>query len=454
MTKTLKQRAVRSGSWVIFGHIFSQCLRLGSNLILTRLLVPEMFGVMAIVAVIMAGLAMFSDVGLLQNIVQSKRGEDVDYVNTAWTIQILRGFFIFLAALIGSVVLYCLGEAGYLSVDTVYGNPELPLLLAVVSVRSIISGFNSIHILLLNRKLMLGKLTVIELLSQIIGLLVMLVWAWYKADIWALVAGGLTSSIVKMIFTHTFNLGKTCSFRWEKEAAYEILHFGKWIFLGSILGFLLSQGDRLLIGLWVSPEVMGIYSIAFFLAMALKDLMKKVISSVFYPMLSEVARDNPNQLKETYYKIRAKVDMITMFSAGIMASMGRPIIELLYDDRYIEAGWMLEVLSFSIVFVGYSIAGVCLMAKGNVKSTVWLIFTATAFLYISLPVAYAFYGLYGAVVMTSLNYIIDIPSTFYMLRKNKLLDIRKEFRMVPILIISYYLGLYLLDFMKIREFIW
>jgi len=446
MTKTLKNRAVRSGSWVIFGHVFSQCLRLGSNLILTRLLVPEMFGVMAIVAVIMAGLAMFSDVGLLQNIVQSKRGEDEDYVNTAWTIQILRGFFIFLMALIGSVVLYCLGEADYLSADTVYGNPELPLLLAVVSVRSIISGFNSIHILLLNRKLMLGKLTVIELLSQIIGLLVMLVWAWYKADIWALVAGGLTSSIVKMIFTHTFNLGKTCSFRWEKEAAYEILNFGKWIFLGSILGFLLNQGDKVLLGLFVSPDTLGVYSIAFFLAMAVKDILKKVIASVFYPVLSEVARESSNdELKRIYYKIRMKVDFISMLSAGFMASMGHIIVDILYDDRYQSAGWMIEILSISLIFVGYSMAGVCLMAKGHVKSNTWLIFFTMIFLYVSVPIAFYYYGIYGAVMMISLNFIVDIPSTFYMLKKVNLLDLSKEFRVLPVAGISYCLGLYLIE---------
>jgi len=71
MTKTLKQKVVCSGSWVIAGHILSQCMRLGGNLILTRLLVPEMFGIMAIVTIIMGGLVMFSDVGVLQNIVQS-----------------------------------------------------------------------------------------------------------------------------------------------------------------------------------------------------------------------------------------------------------------------------------------------------------------------------------------------------------------------------------------------
>jgi len=451
MTKTLEQRAVRSGRWVILGHLFSQALRLGSNLVLTRLLVPEMFGVMSVVTAVMFGLAMFSDVGLLQNIVQSKRGEDLKYLNTAWTIQILRGFLIFFIALLLSAGLYFLGQGGYLSIDTVYGNPELPLILAVVSIRSIISGFGSIQMLLLNRKLMLGKLTVIELTSQLAGLVFMLIWAWFQRDIWALIYGGFATAIVKLILSHSMNLGERCKFHWDTQAAYEIIHFGKWIFVSSILGFLLSQGDRLLLSLWVSSEMMGIYSIAFFLAMALKDVLKKMVSSVFYPMLSEVARDDPSQLKETYYKIRAKVDVITMLVAGLMASMGQPVIELLYDERYRDAGWMLELLSWSIVFVGYSMAGVCLMALGNVKSSTWLMFVATAFLYISLPVAYYFFGLYGAIVMISLNYIIDIPSTFYMLRKNKLLNIRKEFRMLPILMISYYLGLYLLEFMKERE---
>lgn len=74
--KTLKQRAMNSGSWVAIGLIVSQVIRLLSNLVLTRLLVPEMFGVMAIVSVFMMGISMFSDVGLQQNIVQSKRGEE------------------------------------------------------------------------------------------------------------------------------------------------------------------------------------------------------------------------------------------------------------------------------------------------------------------------------------------------------------------------------------------
>jgi len=443
MSATLKQRAVRSGSWVIFGHLFSQVLRLGSNLVLTRLLVPEMFGVMAIVTVIMIGLAMFSDVGLLQNIVQSKRGEEPGYLNTAWTIQIIRGFVIFFIALLASGGLYYLGQEGYLSAGTVYGNEQLPIILAIVSITAVISSFDSIYIPLLNRKLMMGKLITTELVSQTVGLVFMLIWAWYQRDIWALVFGSIVSSLIKMLLSHSLNLGERCNLHWDRAAVHEIFHFGKWIFVSSILGFMLSQGDRLLLGLWVSPEILGVYSIAFFLAMALKDILKKVVSSVFYPVLSEIARGNPDELRGVYYKIRAKVDFISMISAGLMASMGHVIIDILYDDRYVEAGWMIEVLSLSLVFIGYSMAGICLMAKGHVKSNTWLILIATLFLYISVPIAYNYFGLYGAIVMISVNYIIDIPSTFYMLKKHDLLLLPKEFRMLPVLVVSYGIGRYL-----------
>ena len=74
---TLKQRIFAAGGWTVAGFGLSQALRFGTSLLMTRLLVPEMFGVMAIANMIMIGLAMFSDIGLRQNVVQSKRGAEV-----------------------------------------------------------------------------------------------------------------------------------------------------------------------------------------------------------------------------------------------------------------------------------------------------------------------------------------------------------------------------------------
>jgi len=440
MDKTLKQRATRSGVWVILGHLTSQGLRLGGNLILTRLLVPEMFGVMAIITVIMGGLAMFSDVGLLQNIVQSKRGEEPDYLNTAWTIQIIRGFFIFLIALMSAVGLYYAGQVGYLSGDTVYGNKQLPFLLVIASISVVISAFNSIHILLLNRRLMLGKSVTIELFSQIIGLIFMLTWAWYLRDIWALVFGGLVATFTKMLLSHSLNLGERCRFCWDKEAVHEIFHFGKWIFISSILGFLLSRGDRLLLGSLVSAEILGIYTVAFLLATALKGLITKLISSVFYPVLSETARSSAGNLENIYYRIRNKIDAITFFIAGVLYSSGEAIISVLYDARYQEAGWMLSILSLTLIGTGSFLSGQCFLANGKSKIVTKIASIQMISFYSLLPLLFFKYGIAGAIwAMVVSAFVRILISSIYM-KIYFFHDFRKEIIMIPFIFLGIVLG--------------
>ena len=72
----LRARALRGSVLTVGGFGASQIFRLASNLILTRLLFPEAFGMMALIMVFLQGLAMFSDVGTGPAIMQSKRGDD------------------------------------------------------------------------------------------------------------------------------------------------------------------------------------------------------------------------------------------------------------------------------------------------------------------------------------------------------------------------------------------
>jgi O-antigen/teichoic acid export membrane protein len=91
---------INSSFWTILGYGLSQLFRLAGNIILTKLLMPEMFGIMAIVNVLIMGSQMFSDIGLGPSIIQNKRGEDPDFINTAWTLQIIRGFAIWLLVIL------------------------------------------------------------------------------------------------------------------------------------------------------------------------------------------------------------------------------------------------------------------------------------------------------------------------------------------------------------------
>jgi O-antigen/teichoic acid export membrane protein len=87
----LRHRAVGGSVWTLVGFGTSNALRLVSNVLLARLLFPEAFGLMAMVHVFIQGLWLFTDIGVGPAIVQSKRGDDRDYLDTAWTIQALRG---------------------------------------------------------------------------------------------------------------------------------------------------------------------------------------------------------------------------------------------------------------------------------------------------------------------------------------------------------------------------
>ncbi|MEQ1558143.1 MAG: oligosaccharide flippase family protein [Methyloglobulus sp.] len=437
--KTLKKRAFAAGRWVLVGHLLSQLIRFGGNLILTRLLAPEMFGVMAIVNVILMGLSMVSDIGLAQNIVQSKRGEEPAFINTAWTIQILRGIMIFLFVLLASVALYQANKFDLIPKTMVYANKDLPFLLGMISLGSFIAGFNSIHLLLLNRRLMLGKSVFIEVTSQILGLAVIIDIAYHEKTIYALASGSVITSMTKLFLSHLL-IKDRCRFAWDKETVENIAHFGRWVLLSSILGFLFAQGDRLLLGSFITPEQLGVYTVAFFLANAVKDVLSKLLSTVFYPVLSDTIRNRPERLKDIYYKIRHRIDAVAMFSSGFLYTAGDRIISLLYDDRYNEAGWMLQILALSMASTGFTLAGQCFLAHGRSSIVTLLVGCQTLTLYATVPLAYMEYGLRGAIWAIACTPLIRLVISGILMKTYFFFHFGKEFLMLPMLFLGGILG--------------
>ena len=77
--------------WTVGAFGVGQLLRLVTVVAIARLLAPELFGIMAIVNSLRTGVDLLSDVGITQNIIQNKNGDDPDFYNTAWTLQLIRG---------------------------------------------------------------------------------------------------------------------------------------------------------------------------------------------------------------------------------------------------------------------------------------------------------------------------------------------------------------------------
>lgn len=327
-------RAARGSMLTAGSYAVSQGLRLASNLILTRLLFPEAFGLMALVSVALVGLAMFSDMGTGPAIARSPRGDDPAFLDTAYTLHAMRGGALWLAT--------CLLAA---PMAWFYRAPELALLVPAAGLTLLIAGFNPTRIDTANRHLVLGRLTALDLASQVIGILAMVVLAFALRSVWALVVGAIIGAAAKLALTTAFLPGRRNRFRREPEALGELVGFGRWIFLSTACGFLLSQGDKAIFGAWLSLEDLGIYNIGWFLASFPVLLAGAVTSRILIPLY----RDHPPAASAAnaarMRRLRFLVSGGTMALLAVLGLTGFALVGLLYDARYAQAGAVVVVMA-------------------------------------------------------------------------------------------------------------
>jgi len=404
--QALLARALRSAGLTIFGFGTSQILRLGSNLILTRLLFPEAFGMMALITVFLMGLNMFSDVGVTPAIMQSSRGDDEDFLNTDWTIQVIRG-----------VSLFAVACAIAWPVSWLYGTPDLALMLPVSALTLIITGFNPTRLDQANRHLRLGRVTVLDISTQIVGIVAAVVLAWIWQSVWALVISGLIGAGVQLIAYNRFLPGAPNRFRWEKAAASELINFGKWIFLSTVAGFMLSQADKLLIGKYLPLDQFGVYNIGFFLAsfplLMGGVLVRRLLIPIYREWPPGAARENFLRLR----KMRIVVTGALLGLVSILALGGVWIVELLYDPRYAMAGAVTVLIACmqipQIIALTYDQAA---LAAGDSKRFFVLAASKAAMMVMCLLAGLEMAGLIGALIGQGVAMVMIYPVVIWLSR--------------------------------------
>lgn len=408
----LVARVLRSSSWLVLGYGGSQALRLASNLILARLLFPEAFGLMALVNVVTVGLMMFSDVGIGPAISQNKRGDDPAFLNTAWTIQVIRGLCLWAVA--------CLLAW---PASQLYDAPELATYLPIAAISLVLAGFNPTRIETAHRHLLVGRVTMLDLLSQFIGIVSMIILAWITGSVMALVIGGVIGAAAKLLLTHVFLPGAANRFQWERAAAKELIRFGKWIFLSTAFWFVTSQGDKAILGRFLSLETLGIYNIGYFLAsfplLLGHAVTQKVLIPVYREMLPAKGLENSAKLR----RLRVAMTGGILSLLAVMAVVGPWLVEVLYDDRYAQAGAMVVLIACALVpqVIGVTYDQAAL-AAGDSKR--FFVFSGTrAVLQVAgLLVGITQFGLLGAIVALGIAAILIYPVLVWLARVHGVWD--------------------------------
>lgn len=413
---SLKSRTLRAGGWTVVAHLAGQVLRLVSSLVMTRILVPEMFGVMAIAIVVQVIVALLSDIGLRQAIVQNPRGNAPEFLDTAWSLQIVRGWIIWAVCALTGLAMFVLARSGWAPVGTVYAVAVLPAIIASTALSSAINGFASTKVLTANRELDMSKVTRIELIAQLSGLLLMFAIGWLTHSIWSVVAGVLLTSLVSVALSHGWLKGHRNRFRFDPDCVKEIVAFGRWIFVSSALGVLAANGDRLFLGVWLSASLLGIYAIALNLTTVVEGLAYKLFGTVSFAVFSEAHRDTPGRLRELYFRMRLAADVVFLAAAGFLYGAGQLIVDLLYDHRYAQAGAMLQILSFGLFFTRYSLSGSIFVALGKPQYQTVVQVLNIVSMFALIPTLYALYGVPGAVWAVALY---RLPSSIAVLIFNR-----------------------------------
>lgn len=420
-TRNLRQRVLQSGFWTLAGYGLNQALRLGGNLILTRILFPEAFGLMAIYSAVNYGVHMLSDVGVGPSIVQKTHGNDPVFLNTAWTVQIVRGFLAWVAL--------C---AMALPMANFYGEPLLAAMLPVVGLTAIIGGFNSTNLYTAQRNLEAARVTLIDIGSSTLGLCCTILLAWLLKSVWALVWGNVITCCLQLIASHVLLHGHKNGFAWDQESLKHLRGFGRWILLSSALTFLSVEGARLLVGAMLDMRQLALFTLASTMSLMLWQAMQQVAGRVFFPAYSEVHRSNPEKLMSILYKARLTIILPSWGLAVFFIFFGVQLMDLLYDDRYQGSGVMLEALAagtlLSCVWGSYS--GI-LLAMGKVATSTLLTAIQIAFQIGSILGGYHYFGGAGIVLgVAAANWLL-YPVNAFVMSRNGLWQPKLDMIIIP-----------------------
>lgn len=381
--------------WITGTFVASQILRLATNVILARLLAPQIFGIMAIVNSIRTGAELISDVGIGQNIVSDRDGDKQSFVNTAWTIQIIRG------AVLGLLVFVAAGSIGKL-----YDDPNLVLILQIMSLIFVFTGLASPSRFLLQKWHQSKKLTNFDLALGVLNAFLNISFALYSPTVWALVAATMVYCVISAVATFFLTDWRGLRVEINRDYFRRIISFGKWIFLSSIIFFVSTNFDRLYLGAQIPLAVLGVYGIARTLSEAVTLLTQRVSSLIVFPRIA-ASKAEGAELRQRISRSRAQGLLVISIALGGAIAFADLIVILIYDDRYIGAAFILPLLLLGVWFsvlatigesVLFGIGKPASSATGNMAKLLWVV--------LLLPVGLTSYGVVAAFIVLALA---DLP---------------------------------------------
>ncbi|AFL50272.1 PST family polysaccharide transporter [Sinorhizobium fredii] len=398
-----------------------------SVILLSRLLSPQDFGVVAMSAPVLAFVALFQDFGLTQATVQknSITHEEVNYL-----------FWVNVAV---SVALACLMVGMAPLIGRFYGEPRVGPLIAAMALQIIAYGLGAQHLALLNRRMVFGRLAMVEIASAIAGLCAAVGWTFVDRSYWALYAGTLTSAVLPTL-CYWANSHWRPGLSLKADGVGVLLNFGAGITGFNFANFFARNLDNILIGRYWGEAQLGLYDRAYKLLLFPLSQLANPLSKVMVPALSRMTNE-PDRYRSAYLRVMPLMLVVALPGVAAAIATADLLIPFVLGEQWRESAGIFQALGFAGLLQPLNNpAGWLFISQGRSGDFMrWGVITAVtsvlAFL-IGLP-----YGALGVAVVYALSEYLRTPFLWIYVGKKGPLKFADMFRAASPFILGSHLAL-------------
>ena len=370
--------------WTMGTYAASACIRFSTNIVLSHLLGPAALGTMVVAQAVRAGAELLTDMGLEQNVVHSPRGNDTHFLNTIWTMQIIRGSVI-------SIVCVCLANvfARFYRVQV--------LILVAMSAAPLLNSLTSTSIFTLSKHLNVKTRNLFEMVVEFIGLIINITLAFTLRNLWAPILGILLSLVVRSALSYLLPHPHHRLFM-SKVHLSSIFHFSKWIILSSFALYAAVYIDRLFLARVVDLSILGVYGLAKAIADLPLTVSGRLAFQIVFPVIARNLGDSDTAAQADLARTRRQFILLVALGIGTVVPWSDWAVKILYGDRYSAAGWMLcLLLGGSWVGVLASLNEAALFGRGRPQIVSLANLLRISAMAIALPTGFSLFGLPGAI---------------------------------------------------------
>jgi len=420
---SLKKQALSGMIWTYSQQFGSQLISFAVSIILTRLIVPEEFGLLGMITIFVGiGTTLF-DGGLTSSLIRTKDLMDDDYST------------VFYFNLAGSALIYALLFVTAPLISDFYHQNALTNILRVYGLTFIISAFGAIQNTLLTKELEFRKQALINLPALVLASVVGVSMAYLKFGVWSLVASALVNSFFVSLFLWI-------SSKWFPKPIFNMTKFryhfsyGYKLTVSGILDIVFTNSYQIIIGRYYSAAQVGYYTRANTLMMLPVGNVSGALNRVVFPLFSKLQNDIP-RFKDAYKRIMQMVLFIVTPIIIIMALLAKPLIIFLFTDKWLPVVPIFEIICFTGILYPihvYNLLVLQVMGRSDLYLKLEIIKKVLLVLILTISFFYGFYALlWGQLIFSIVALLINTHYAGALLKYNMLRQLKD---IVPIFLFA------------------